>query len=125
MPGEMKGSDWKKFRAIHEVALDRFCEKVVEEVKRIAADGALSNHEKYVDILQFMLARMKDIERTFDNPRHSTAVIALADMKEEGLVKDDELNEFGDEVRRAVTIIEEIRNNHNNTPRVSRRRSRT
>ena len=32
-------SDWKKFKALREIALDRFCQGVLADVKTIAENG--------------------------------------------------------------------------------------
>jgi hypothetical protein len=39
-------SDWKAFRELQQVALERFCERVLEEVQTILRDGSRSHHER-------------------------------------------------------------------------------
>jgi hypothetical protein len=35
-------SDWKKFKELREIALDRFCQGVLNDAKTIAEHGSLS-----------------------------------------------------------------------------------
>ena len=44
---DIKESDWKIFRQVHETALDRFCQKVLSEVTHLFADTGKSNHERF------------------------------------------------------------------------------
>ena len=45
MRGQIKESDRKLFRQLRLIALDRFCQRVLNEVGRISADPGRSNHE--------------------------------------------------------------------------------
>jgi hypothetical protein len=36
----IKESDWRIFRELHDVALERFCRRVLEGVERLSADSA-------------------------------------------------------------------------------------
>ena len=44
MPLEIKESDWKLFRRLHPVALERFCRQVIEEINQATSNcsGRLS-----------------------------------------------------------------------------------
>ena len=44
-------ADWKTFRELREVALDRYCRDVLKEVQQIASDKALTHHERFQDDL--------------------------------------------------------------------------
>jgi len=44
--------DWKVFRRLQPVALDRFCQRVLAEIDAIASDDSKTNHERYLDIFK-------------------------------------------------------------------------
>ncbi|WP_368039831.1 hypothetical protein [Pseudomonas moraviensis] len=39
-------SDWKKFKQLRKIALDRFCQGVLADTKTITQHGALSAHAR-------------------------------------------------------------------------------
>jgi cytidylate kinase len=43
-------SDWKIFKQQREIALERFCERVLDEIARISSDRTKSQHERYLAI---------------------------------------------------------------------------
>ena len=41
--------DWRVFRKLREVALERFCTRVLDDAGRIAAERTKSAHARYLD----------------------------------------------------------------------------
>jgi len=109
MATEIKESDWKLFRQLHQVALERFCERVLAEVRSAAADAGDGYHERYLKVFDLIRGRDKTIARTFNDLRRSKALILLANMKHEGLLTAAELAQFSAETRQAIEDIEYIR----------------
>jgi regulator of sigma D len=70
---DIKESDWKTFKPLREQALERFCQRVLDEVARIGSDQTKSRHERYIAIYQMTRERDKEIEQIFDHLRRSTA----------------------------------------------------
>ena len=58
MATEIKESDWKLFRRFHEIALERFCERVLKEVRSTAVNDGDSYHARYLEV--FALIRDRD-----------------------------------------------------------------
>ncbi|MHC8301314.1 hypothetical protein [Pseudomonas sp. ZS1P83] len=85
-------SDWKKFKELHKLALDRFCLGVLADAKTIAQHDALSAHARYGMIYRLMRDRDKDIVQTFDPYSRSSAPIALRWMVKHDLLTDAELS---------------------------------
>lgn len=52
MAPEITESDWKLFRELHTVALERFCERLLSEVGQLASTTGRSNHERYLAIFR-------------------------------------------------------------------------
>jgi hypothetical protein len=46
--------DWKVFRELQRVALDRFCQRVLAEVERLIADSQKTNHEHYLALYKLI-----------------------------------------------------------------------
>jgi hypothetical protein len=95
-------ADWKRFRQLQPLALERFCQRVLEEVARLAADASRSSHKRYGEIYGLILERDEELALSFDNPRRSTAMIQLARIRAGGLLTEDEFIQFSPETRAAV-----------------------
>jgi hypothetical protein len=102
---QIKESDWKILRKLHRIALERFCERVLEEIDRIKSDSTKSFHEKYLDIYDVTRRRDKEMARIFDNLRRSVAFEQLALMKGYGLLTEEELSQFSQETRNLVEVL--------------------
>jgi hypothetical protein len=105
---DIKESDWRIFRELHTVALDRFCRRVLEEVDRLSADSAKTYHQRYLAIYRYTRERDKDIEFAFNDMRRSTAVFQLARIRYHDLLTAEEFSRFSEETRAAVEVLLEI-----------------
>jgi hypothetical protein len=65
MPPDINEADWKVLRRVHSLALERFCGRALGEIERIMHNGALSQHERDVEIYNPMQRRDGDIARLF------------------------------------------------------------
>jgi hypothetical protein len=109
MATEIKESDWKLFRRLRQVALERFCERVLTELRSAVADTDDRYHERYLNVFDLIRDRDKTIRRIFNDPRRSNALILLANIKHEGLLTTAELAQFSPEARQAIEAMEYIR----------------
>ncbi|MFN3651990.1 MAG: peptide ABC transporter substrate-binding protein [Armatimonadota bacterium] len=98
-------ADWKVFRRLQPLAMDRFCRRVLEEVEGIAGDAGRSPHQRYLELYRLLQERDKELERGFDTPRRSTALLQLAHIYAAGLLTEEELAQFGDETRGFVECL--------------------
>jgi len=105
---EIKQSDWKVFRHLHTVALERYCQRVIEEV-RVAAECTSDYHDCYVRLYRLMRERDKTMATAFDDPSRSNAFLLLANINAEGLLTAEELKEFSIEVQERLEVINELR----------------
>jgi hypothetical protein len=101
-------SDWKHFRQLYPVALERFCQRVLSEVGRLAADTGKSSHERYLAVCKLIKRRDKELADAFDDLRRSTAVHQLATLQFHELLTDEELARFSPETRAAMQCWVEI-----------------
>jgi hypothetical protein len=107
---DIKESDWKVFKRLREVALERFCERVLGEIARISSDGAKSRHERYVAIYRLVRRRDKEINPIFDYLRRSTAVQQICSIRSHDLMTEVELRQFSPELVGSVERILKIFN---------------
>jgi hypothetical protein len=109
MAYEIKETDWKLLRRLHEVALERFCQRVVEEVNALTTDRAGDYHECFLKLFTLINKRNKALARTFDDLRRSNALILLTNIMEASLLSAEEFSQFGPETRDAVETILRLR----------------
>lgn len=105
MPTDLPESDWKAFRKLREVALERLCEQILEDVSRIASDAKRTAHARYLATFELIQERDDQIARAFNNPRRSAAVLQLATMMSLDLITRDELQSFSPRTRSVVDAL--------------------
>jgi hypothetical protein len=105
MSRDIKESDWKLFRKMHQIALERFCRRILVEIERINSAGTLSCHQRYLDIFGLIQRRNEEMAQAFDDPRRSTALIQLAVIQSHDLLTEEELSRFSPETRDTVEFL--------------------
>lgn len=98
MTQEITESDWKCFRKLHPVALERFSAQILKEIETISADITKSSHQRYLDIYRIVERRDKELSATFDDLRRSTALMQIVSIYGRGLLTESELMAFSQEV---------------------------
>ena len=98
-------SDWKKFKELRKLALDRFCQGVLADAKTITEHGALSAQARYGMLYRLMRDRDKDIVRTFDPYSRSSALMALRMMVRHDLLTDAELSVLSEAAREEIADV--------------------
>jgi hypothetical protein len=109
MAREIKESDWKLFRRLHPIALGRFCQRVIEEVASTTSSCADGHHDCYLKLFELMRSRDREMASAFNDLRRSNAFILLANIKELGLLTEEELMQFSPDARDALEVIVGIR----------------
>lgn len=105
MSRAIKESDWKLFRQLRLIALERFCQRVLSEIAHTAADTGKSSHERYLDIFSLIKRRDKELAHAFDDLRRSTALMQIAIIQSQGLLAEEEFLRFSLETRNVVEPI--------------------
>ena len=104
---DIKESDWKIFRRLHGIALERYCQRVLDEVK-LATVCDDSFHDCYLKLYRLMQERDRTMARAFDDLSRSTALLRLVNILNEGLLTDEELKEFSQEFQRRIKTIKSM-----------------
>ncbi len=94
MVREFPEADWKALRKVREVALERFCERILDQVVRASADSSQSFHERYLSIWRLLQKHDKQLGDAFNNPRRSQAFVQLLAMCSLGIIEEQELQKF-------------------------------
>jgi len=95
-------ADWKLLRQLHPVALERFTQRVLAEIERIASDVDKSCHERYLAIYEIIKLRDRELAEAFDDLRRSTAIVKLAYILSHDLLTEEELGRFSPDTREAI-----------------------
>ncbi len=99
MMREIPESDWKLFRELRVVALEKFCERTLGEVKQLTSATNGSYHERYLDVYRRIEDRDKELADAFNDPRRSQMVVQLMRMQALGLIGENELARFSHETQ--------------------------
>ena len=103
----VRESDWKTFREFREVALQRFCERVLGEVVSITQDSSRSHHERYLTLFRLIQRRDEELADTFNDPARSRMIVQLATLHTLGLLAPHEFERFSQETRSMVEALTE------------------
>ena len=101
-------SDWRVFRRLHSIALERFCKRVLEEVRE-AAECKTDYHDCYRKVYRLIRDHDKRMAAAFDDPRRSNAFLLLANIIDEELLTAEELKQFSQEAQARIKTISQLR----------------
>jgi hypothetical protein len=99
---QISESDWKKFKSLRLLALDRFCQGVLDDAQTISQHDALSAHARYRMLYGLVHDRDKDIVQAFDYYSRSSALMSLRFMVMYDLLTDAELSVLSEDALRCV-----------------------
>lgn len=98
-------SDWKIFRRLSAIALDRHCVNSLRMVRDVTDDATITNHQRYQKLFGLLHDRDKEVAQAFDNPRRSVAFEQLCIICSWGLLTDAELSEFSEGIRERIKFL--------------------
>jgi hypothetical protein len=112
-------SDWRVFRQLREVALERFCERVLAKIGPMTADGTKTFHARYLEVYKYIEVQDRRLGNAFNNPRRSAALMQLITMLSLDLITDEELLKFTEKTRSAVELLRRPVSAHSRSARES------
>ena len=104
-PDDFPESDWKVFRELRELALERFCKRALEELEPLRRDTSRSHHERYLDVFRFLQARDEELAHAFNDPRRSRMILQLVAIAAYRLLEPHELERFTEHTRATVASL--------------------
>ena len=102
MPAAIPEADWRVFRSLHPIWIDRFCKRVNAELLRALSDDSRDAYEQYLAAYKLMHKRDKEIASAFDDFRRSTAIFQIAIIRKLGVITDEELGRFSESTRASL-----------------------
>jgi hypothetical protein len=105
MGRDIPEADWKLFRRLQPLALDRFCQRVLAEVAGLAAEAGRSSHDRYRAVFELLQRRDQELADAFNNPRRSTALLQLVRIRGQGLLTEEEFARFSPATRASVQAL--------------------
>ena len=103
MPHDFPESDWKTLSRLKPLALDRLCQRILQESGKILDHAKESgSHSAYLELYKHIQASDKAISNCFDDMKRSQALTILINWKLEGLFTEEEFNAFSPETRALV-----------------------
>ena len=96
-------SDWKTFKELRKIALERFHLGVLSDAKSVTENEALSPVNRYRTLYRLVAARDKDIVRIFEGFSRTWAFDSLALMVAHDLLTDTELALLSEHARAAIS----------------------
>lgn len=100
--GDFPESDWKVFRELRPIALERFCKRTLEQVQTILGDGSRTHHERYLHVFRLLRTRDDELAHAFNDPRRSRMIVQLAAIHAYGLLETNELERFTERTRTTI-----------------------
>jgi hypothetical protein len=97
-------ADWKTYKKLRLVALDRFCQRVLDECQVICANKSATAHTRYGELYGLLEERNEEMAHAFDDFRRSTAILCLRLLLFHRLLTEEELSEFSPEVRGVISL---------------------
>jgi hypothetical protein len=101
-------SDWKHFRWLHPIALERFCKCVLAEVATLTADASKTAHARFLELSELLGQRDADVRDAFDDLRRSSAYVQIARVRLLNAVTDEEFARFSSDTQAVVAQLLEI-----------------
>lgn len=95
--------DWKHLSRLKPSALDRLCQRILNEARAIIAGAAEGgHHQAYLALWDHLRQRDQLIADGFNDWSRSRALVHLVGWRRHGLITDEEFAGFSPEVRAAV-----------------------
>ena len=95
----MKESDWKIFKKIKEIAIDKFCSGVLDESQEVISDQSEHAHNKYLSLYDLLQNRNKKMAFLFDGHSRSKATIQLIAIRSNRLADEALICQLSEELR--------------------------
>lgn len=92
-------SDWKHFKVVRERALERLCQRALDELVRIASDSSATHHERYLEVYDKIKKYDKQIARGFNEFSRSRMLGQIVYARSLDLIDDDDMAGFTQEMQ--------------------------
>ncbi len=108
MSRDFPESDWKVFKELRAVALERFCQRITDEVAAIASAAEGTAHERYLKIYTHIREADKQVARAFNDFSRSTAFIQIYIINSLNVWTEQEIGRFSQGIQDRIKALEPI-----------------
>jgi len=103
-----KESDWKKFRNSLDKWRERYLKNKNDKIRAILDDNNLTETERFWDIIDFQKNESKKLRDCLDGCSRSNMTSHMALMKRYGMICQEDIEEFSEELQELLKKIERI-----------------
>ena len=96
--------DWRIWKPLFDVALERFCERTLERAASYAEDDGTA-HERYLRLYRYVEQRDKELGSVCDGFSRSRAILQIALAFKKKLITPEELAQFSEETHAVVSAL--------------------
>lgn len=104
MTEQILEADWKIWKPLFAVALERFCQRTLAGAAKYAT-GDGTAHERYLKLYQYVKKRDKELGEVFDYFSRSWALVQIALAVRKKLITPAELATFSQETQDRLTLM--------------------
>lgn len=101
----LKEADWKQFRELRPLALERLCQRILQTLANLSADADKTYHQRYLEIYQYIREQDREIALGFNHGSRKEAFDQLLFFHSRSLVTDEELTRFSPDLRGTIIDI--------------------
>ncbi|RCV89386.1 hypothetical protein [Billgrantia montanilacus] len=101
----IRESDWKAFKRLRAVALERFSQRVLGECQQICSKRDATAHERYGELYGLIHERDREMALAFDHFSRSSALSCLRIIRMHNLLTEAEVAEFSKETQCATSVV--------------------
>ena len=102
MNDRIKESDWKIFKELRPLALQRYCASVIEDVDTTIHHTEGDAHERYIEMYKIIKDGDKKLAYMFDGFSRSKAMDQLVVYYNNDLLSDEEIAQFSNETQERI-----------------------
>ncbi|MCE9662549.1 hypothetical protein LY622_03770 [Halomonas sp. M5N1S17] len=100
----IRESDWKVFKRLRAVALERFSQRALDECQKICSKRDATAHERYGELYGLIHERNREMALAFDHFSRSSALSCLRLIRMHHLLTEAEVAEFSEETQSATNV---------------------
>lgn len=96
--------DWKLLRAMKDDALSDACDNILSKIDKVLKNKKTTSHQKYLCLWKLIRKEDDKIAAMFNDLRRSTALLKLASWKKNGVLSEEQLEQFSESTQESINF---------------------